>query len=715
MLNPETRKLMVSGQVQGVGFRPFVYRLASSLGLGGWVINQSSGVRIVVQGHAPRLEKFVTRLRRDAPGSIDTIQQSSLAAPRMPDFHIGPSQSNSGIADALLSDRALCPQCRSEFDDPHDRRYQYPFINCADCGPRFSVCHALPYDRDNTAWRDFPLCGACREEFESSADRRFHAVGISCPDCGPTLFTAQANRAKKAIDEAVATLRDGGIVALKGTAGFQLIVDACSDEAVARLRQRKRRSKPLALLAPNTDWVRQHAELGAAELEALQSQAAPLVLLRSVDSLVQSVAPGTDMLAIMLPHSGLQLRLLQALQRPLVATSGNVSGVPLLIGNAEAQQQLADVADCFLLHDLELSQGLDDSIVRVMGDKAVALRLGRGLAPQVHTLPRGENTMGCGAQLKVNIALHSGDRLVAGPYIGDLSAPQARQRYREQKQLMGKFFNIESCREITDLHPDYASSIDADYRASSVPHHVAHAMAAWLEQRTPPPFLVLAWDGIGLGPDQTIWGGEWLRFDTDFSWQRVASIRPFQLPARHDIARFPGHIGAALLGEDTTGAAVNCTSMGRLIEGLASLAGLREQNEYEAQIAIEWEALAWRGEHPATMNFVIEANELDWRPLLPVLTDPGQDLASKALGFHLALATAAVELCKKFDSRTVLLSGGVFQNRMLVELMLAEAEAAGLSLLTHQHIPPNDGGIAIGQCVAEAKQVTAKELMGQCA
>lgn len=718
MPNPETRQLRISGQVQGVGFRPFIYRLARQYGLRGQVANRSSHVEIVLQGQPGKLDKVTADIRRLAPGRIDTIHSSVFDAPRFDSFTIGASEPDAGIAGALLNDRAMCSACRTEFLDPVNRRYHYPFIACTHCGPRFSITQRLPYDRHHTAWRDFPPCARCQAEHGDDSNRRFHMVGISCPDCGPSLYTAANSTTDAALEEAAAVLRDGGIVAVKGSAGYQLMVDSGNADAVEKLRRRKRRRKPFAVLAPGLDWVREHARVDDTEAEALQSEAAPIVLLGSSNELANTVAPGTNLLGAMLPNSGIQLRLLALTAGALVATSGNLSESPLIFDSTEAEALLGPLADCLLHHNLTLCQGLDDSMLRVIGNRPVTLRLGRGLAPALHALDSPRKLQGCGAQLKANISLLGRGLLVSGPYIGDLDAASARQRYRSQKASLGKFFQLEHVEEITDLHPDYGSTIDADYRAHSVPHHVAHAMACWFEHRqsVKPPFLALTWDGIGLGPDGSLWGGEFLRFDHTFHWRRVASLRPFMVPAGPELARQPRRVADALAGQAVSGPAINCSSVGRLIEGVAVLAGLSPENDYEAQLAMHWEALASQAESGAKMEFCTAHGELDWRPLLPVISDQSQPIANRALGFHQALARGAAQLCQQQGSANVVLSGGVFQNRLLAELLLGELQSAGIRGLTHQAVPPNDGGISLGQCVAVAFNVHAQsETVSKCA
>lgn len=705
MQSPECRHVEIHGQVQGVGFRPFVFRLAQRLGLRGEVYNQSTGVGITVEGPAATLDRFLHTLRRDAPGTPREFLVASGYRGNHAEFAITPSREAPGLASALLTDQAICAQCREEFLDPRSRRFAYPFISCTHCGPRYSVCERLPYDRANTSWRFFPPCDACGGEHAQPQDRRFHAVGISCPSCGPRLYTPGGLQSAAALKAACAVVDAGGVLAVKGTTGFHLVVDATNADAVARLRERKRRRKPLAVLAPDAAWVRQHALVDEVESAALQSAVAPIVILRSDSAAAALLAPAMGTLGATLANSGIQLALLQRLQRPLVLTSANVSGAPLIFSNEEACTELADVADDFLLHDLPLLRGLDDSVVRCMAGRAVTLRLGRGLAPQVHTLPAARSVLGCSAHLKASLAVQDGNTLLAGPHLGDLESAATRLRYREQKRELPAFFQVRVDEEVTDLHPDYASTLDADYRAPTVAHHVAHAMAAWLEEQPAPPFTVLTWDGIGLGPDGTIWGGECLVFDEDFAWRRVGSIRPFALPPGHAISRFPGRVARALAGEVPLPGALPCSSMGRLIEGLAALAGLREENQFEAQVAMEWEALAERAPRATPMDFALTGEagvDLDWRPILPVLGDARIDLGERARGLHAALARGALRQARRGGANPVLLAGGVFQNRLLVDLLVAEGQAQGLRVIPPGCVPPNDGGIALGQCAARA-------------
>ncbi|WOJ93137.1 carbamoyltransferase HypF [Congregibacter variabilis] len=709
MPNPECRQLEVRGQVQGVGFRPFVFRLAQRLDLKGEVYNQSSGVAITVQGSTLSLDQFVKELRQEAPGVTQEISVQIGSVMQRHGFQIAPSRSNPGVASALLADQGICADCWREFHDPKDRRYRYAFIGCTRCGPRFSICERLPYDRANTSWKAFPLCEQCIKEHGDPADRRFHAVGLCCPQCGPRLFNPQGASAEGALAQACHTLVEGGIVAIKGSSGFHLMVDAGNAAAVQRLRQRKRRRKPLALLAPSMAWIKTHASVNAIEEAALRSCAAPIVLLESDSLEAELLAPKLGLLGVMLPYNGIQLALQERLKRPLVVTSANESGAPLIFENQQALSRLNEIADTFLLHDLSLVRGLDDPVQRCMADRAVTLRLGRGLAPQIHTLDAPGSSLGCGAHLKNSLALHDGHTLVAGPYIGDLDGAPTRQRYRAAKRELPEFFRMPIDEEITDLHPDYASTIDADYRSHAVPHHVAHAMAAWLEHRPAPPFTVLAWDGIGLGPDGSIWGGECLVFDAELHWHRLGSIRRFRLPPGEAISRYPGKIARALIGEQNIGATMDCSSMGRLIEGMAALAGLRDINRFEAQAAMEWEALAARACAATPMDLSLTDGDLDWRPLLELISDKSLDLGARARGFHMALARAAIRQCALGPDKRVLLSGGVFQNRLLVELLALEARSKGMTLYLPHKVPPNDGGVALGQCTARAMRVQPAE------
>lgn len=711
----ETRRLQVDGQVQGVGFRPFVYRLACELGLNGEVANSSSSVLIHLQGEAETLDRFHDRLREESPGQAESVRVQKVSQCNYSGFTIAASCTDTGAAVALLADRAICGKCLQEFDEPTNRRFQYPFISCTNCGPRFSISKRLPFDREHTSWHEFPACAACAREFRDPENRRFHTVSISCPQCGPTLSGPDSSRDTVALDGIATALKAGGIVAVKGVSGFHLLADANNAEAVAKLANRKQRRKPFAVMAPDLAWVRNHAELSATEAAMLQSPTAPIVLLQSNAAVASRVAPGTGLLGVMLPSSGIHLALMRRLQRPMVATSGNNSCSPLIFDNQEALASLQGIADAFLLHDLPLVQGLDDSVLRFMDSHAVPLRLGRGLAPQVHTLPVAASSLGCGAEIKASIAAQDRHTLIVGPHIGDLDAAATRRHYRRQKKLLPTFFQLGKGAELTDMHPDYASTIEADYRARTIPHHIAHAMAAWLEHQVAPPFTVLTWDGVGLGPDGSIWGGECFEFDANFHWRRLGSVRPFQLPVRADIARFPGRIAHSLRGRPIQGNSVTCSSMGRLIEGLAALAGLRQHNQYEAQAAMEWEALAWEAGEPVAMDFELDGFDLDWRPLLAIVSDDQLDPSARALGFHQALARAALRQCALAASDTLLISGGVFQNRLLVETMLEQARPRGVRLLVSERLPPNDGGIAAGQCVAAAMAVSEKRRVEECA
>ena len=765
--------LDVRGAVQGVGFRPFIYRLATGLCLTGWVRNSSDGVRIEVEGPGASVETFVRRLAGEAPplSEIQGIIRTSLAPAGDRAFVIAASETSGDPRVVVLPDLAICPECLRELHDPTDRRYRYPFINCTNCGPRYSIIEALPYDRSRTTMAGFALCPRCRAEYEDPADRRFHAEPTACPVCGPHLEVwdrsgAVAASGDEALAQAAAAVRRGEIVALKGLGGFQLLVDASNARAVERLRARKGRpDKPFALMYPTLDLVRRHCRVSAEEETLLRSPAAPIVLLgrrrdrrgssqlgpdrvdtvrHGRDSLVvvDGVAPGRTTLGVMLPYTALHALLMEELRMPVVATSGNLSDEPICTEGQEALVRLGDVADLFLVHDRPIARPVDDSVVRVIAGQPVVLRAARGYAPlAVRVNAPLPSLVAFGGHLKNAVAVARDDQIILSQHVGDLDTDLSRQVFRRSQAALTQLYALTPALTVCDLHPDYASTLAAGESATPVirvQHHYAHVLAAMAESQLRPPVLGVAWDGTGYGVDGTVWGGEFLRVSDD-GFVRTAHLRTFGLPGGEAAVREPRraalgvlfeHLGEAALAWDALAPVRACTplerrvfaamlrggtntprtsSAGRLFDAVASLLDLAQRASYEGQAAAALEEAVGEGgglPYPFDLRADTDGLILDWGPLLDAVLDDlarGTVPAVIADRFHSTLAEMVVAAARAAGEPRVILTGGCFQNAVLTTRTSARLTAEGFQVIRHRRVPPNDGGLAVGQAVAAAQ------------
>jgi hydrogenase maturation protein HypF len=713
--------------VQGVGFRPFVYRLATEMSLTGWVLNSSAGLVVEVEGPAEQLNLFEKRLEQERPkASVVTVREFAwLPAEGSTRFEILASDSDSGKTVNVLPDLATCSDCREELFDPENRRFQYPFTNCTNCGPRYTIVVDIPYDRPNTTMRDFVLCPRCREEYENPANRRFHAQPNACPVCGPTLDGT--------IEDAVEALRMGEIVALKGIGGFQLLVDARKADAVARLRQRKHREeKPFALMMPSLEVARTYCEIAPAEVELLESQAAPIVLLQPKPGtdIAANVAHCSPYIGVMLPYSPLHHLLMEECRFPLIATSGNRSDEPIAIANDEATDRLKDIADHFLMHNRPIVRACDDSVVRLTRGRAGILRRARGYAPLgIHVGRELPPVLAVGGHLKNTVAIAVGQDVFLSQHIGDLETVEARGAFEKAIDDLCRLYSFKPEAVACDLHPDYASTHWAEKSVLPlirVQHHQAHVAACAAENNVEGPYLGISWDGTGYGLDGAIWGGEFFHVENG-SYERIAHLRPFGLPGGDAAVREGWRSAASLLYEVGSEASapdaeepsqgkprgdeakvrymlerginvVPTTSVGRLFDAVACISGVARQNRFEGQAAmlLENEIGALRTE---------EAYALaggDWRPLISaVMADQtaGVPISRIAARFHNALVAWILEVAGSAKLKQVVLSGGVFQNRYLTERAAVALESAGFTVHTHRQVPPNDGGIALGQAV----------------
>jgi hydrogenase maturation protein HypF len=743
-------RLRVEGTVQGVGFRPHVHRLARELALAGWVRNDDRGVVAEVEGEPLAVEAFVRRVAGDAPplARVERVHVVDAVATGARGFTIA-SSSSAGRADALVApDAATCEDCLRELADPADRRFRYPFVNCTNCGPRYTIVRGVPYDRPLTTMAGFEMCLACRAEYEDPADRRFHAQPNACPECGPRARLldpggAETGHGDDAPAAAAALLREGAILAVKGLGGYHLACLAADAAAVAALRARKHREdRPFALLAAGLDDARALVELSPAAEALLVTPERPIVLAprRSGAAVAGGVAPGHPELGVMLPYTPLHHLLAADAGAALVLTSGNVSDEPIAYRDDDALERLAGIADAFLVHDRPIETRVDDSVAR----PGMILRRSRGHVPRALPLPVAAERplLACGAELKSAFCVARGERAWISHHIGDLKNLETLSSYGEGVELLQRLFAVVPELVAHDLHPDYLSTRFALGRDGvetlAVQHHHAHLAACLAEHGEAGPAVGAIFDGAGLGTDATIWGGEILAGDLG-GFERVGHLWPVRLPGGDRAARQPWRMACAWLAEALGGPpplpaslqdrvdagawrAVSemvrtglsspvTTSAGRLFDAVAALCGLRMEVTYEGQAAIELEAACDPAERGA-YELPVTGGILDARPLvLDVARDVrgGVPVGVVAARFHHGLATATAASCVRaagdLGIDTVVVSGGAFQNRRLLDRTAAEARAAGLRVLSPARVPANDGGIAYGQAaVAAARQ-----------
>jgi hydrogenase maturation protein HypF len=751
-------RVRVSGVVQGVGFRPFVHRLAERHGLAGWVRNAAGDVQIAAEGDPEAIAAFTAALRAEAPplARIEAVTVEPAAPAGLGSFAIRDSCDEPDRRLPVSPDVALCPACEAELFDPGNRRFRYPFITCTDCGPRFTVIEAMPYDRERTSMRVFAQCPECLREYRSPGDRRYHSQTNSCPACGPRLWLEPAPAAGPAdpIAAAARLLAAGAIVAVRGLGGFHLAVDATDDAAVRRLRERKHReAKPLAIMVRTLAEARALAQVSATEAELLVSRERPIVLLeRRADApLAAALAPGLATVGVMLAYTPLHHLLLDAVRRPLVMTSGNRSDEPIAVDNAEARRRLAGIADAFLLHDRDIVSRYDDSVVRAAGPAVIFLRRARGYAPLPVDLPVAAPApiVAVGPHLKNTFALAHGARAYVSQHIGDLENLETLDHFQATLAAYRRLFRIEPRVAARDLHPGYLSSRVAEElglaRVIPVQHHHAHVAAVLAEHGVTEPAVGVAYDGTGYGPDGAVWGAEILVADLA-DYRRAAHLRYAPLPGGDLAARQPWRAALGYLSLDPAAAAAFApafagvapeertvvarqvaarlnaplaSSMGRLFDAAAAILGVRGVARYEGQAAMELEALA--GRRPARpLPFPVReegdgAWVLDPLPVLAALgaaRAAGADAADLAAAFHESVAAAtedvAVRVAAAAGLRTVALAGGCFQNARLIAAVRGRLEARGLRVLVPRRLGPNDGAVSYGQA-AVAAAVLRKE------
>ena len=738
---------MVSGRVQGVGFRPFVYRLAKHFGLNGWVRNSDARVEIHCEGGVAALDIFGSLLRAQAPAISQLTEATSTETEPewLTDFSI--LQSVECFRDQIHvpPDYFCCDDCLKEMEDPADRRYRYPFINCTQCGPRYTLIEQLPYDRRHTTMAEFLLCPACQAEYDNPLSRRFHAEPSACPICGPKLALRAVGNPpvvgnESALAVACRLLGEGNIVAVKGVGGYHLMCDASNEVAVSRLRARKHRPhKPLAVMypaAPDLELLHHDLLPNAVEERALLDPLRPIVLIgkRHHDTLAKNIAPHLGEVGVMLAYSPLHHLLLKDFGKPLIATSANISGEPVLTDAHEVETRLSHVADAFLHHDRPIQRPADDSVLRVIAGKARVLRSGRGYSPLECELPMPlkQPLLAVGAQDKCTIALGWGKRAVISPHIGNLGSPRGLAVFEQVISDLCELYRVRPERIVCDAHPDYNSTRWAARRGLPVMrvlHHHAHASALAGEFQEQSNWLIFAWDGIGYGADGTLWGGETL-IGRPGTWQRVASWLPFHLAGGDRAMREPWRSAASLsweAGQDWHCAGYDSTlprqawqhgvnapvtsSVGRLFDAAASLLGLVQESSFEGQAPMWLEAASCKTDDHLDLLLHFRQDgilECDWKPLLALLNDATLSIPQRGGLFHSTLAYTALQQAKVLRGKQgafgVGLSGGVFQNRLLTEKVVSLLEEAKFKVFLSNNIPCNDGGISFGQLVEASAQ-----------
>jgi len=753
--------IVIRGAVQGVGFRPFVYRLAAEMHLPGWVRNSSQGIFLEVEGERPVLDEFILRLERERPprSFIQSLESSLLDPAGYTVFEIHESDDRGAPTALVMADIATCPECLREISDPANRRYRYPFTNCTNCGPRFTIIESLPYDRRSTTMKQFAMCERCRQEYDDPHDRRFHAQPNACPECGPHLelwddhgrVVAQNDRALAA---AVELIRSGRIVAVKGLGGFHLLVDARNDEAVSNLRERKHREeKPFAVMVPSIESAKELCDISTLEERLLTSPECPIVLLQkkavtqnlkpstSSHKLSDAISPGNPYIGLMLPYTPLHHLLMGDMGFPVVATSGNLSDEPICIDEREALERLArlqPVVDAFLVHNRPIVRHVDDSIVRVMAGREIVLRRARGFAPlpvEVHTADTTP-ILAVGAHLKSTVAISSGVNTFISQHIGDLETHEALIAWKSVISDLQNLYSLTPAVVACDEHPEYISTKFArnmGIETLPVQHHYAHILSCMAENELGGEVLGVAWDGTGYGPDDTIWGGEFLLTRND-GFDRVATFRPFPLPGGDQAIREPrrtalgmmyARSGEELFRGDTLGCLNAFTpselrvirtmlqkninspftsSVGRLFDGVASLIGLRQRTHFEGETAMELEFAASRFTtnelYPFRIDDAVAPAHIDWFPMIDgILADCDSGIGRECIAakFHNTLTEIIVAVAQRTRNRRVVLSGGCFQNKYLTERTIRRLDEEDFVPYWHQRVPPNDGGISLGQ------------------
>jgi hydrogenase maturation protein HypF len=734
-------QIEIYGIVQGVGFRPFIVRLATHFSQHGWIKNTCSGVLMSIEGSEIQQQQFLHALENELPpfAEIHQLKISSKSLENFTQFEILRSSADSQHVAFSLPDIASCTQCVEEIFNPESRYFRYPFTSCCHCGARYSISTAQPYDRENTSMAEFKLCAECEQEYQDIDNRRFHAQTLACEKCGVQLFFYDKSGnvlAEKdaALKLTVQKLKAGKIIALKGIGGYQLLVDATNQHAVETLRARKKRPiKPFALMVQNLDTAEILCVISEHEKAALLSPAAPIVLLkrRQKTKIAQAVAPQQFSLGVMLAYSPLHHLLLHDLNLPIVATSGNHQNEPICIDDAQAFEKLAEIADYFLVHNRAILRPLDDSIVREINGKITVLRRARGFAPLPikfkNTIP---NTLAVGGQMKNTLAIIHNNQAILSQHLGDLDSESTRQQFEKTLIDLHISYGFKPQRVMHDLHPDYVSTHKAanlKIKNIAVQHHYAHALSCMAENTLLPPALGIVFDGSGLGLDGTIWGGEFLLIH-EKGFERFAHFRTFPLIGGSKAIQEPRRVALglafAIYGDasferchfDFSDMEKNLlkmaltknvntpktSSVGRLFDGVASLLDLCQVNQYEGHAAMLLENSATNSDTTDFYHFEIHEKTIDWQPMIEqLLSDKYRHSVNYcAAKFHNTLAKICLEIALIANQKNIVLSGGCFQNALLTKKVYALLNSENFTVYTHQNVPPNDGGLALGQLYA---------------
>jgi len=744
--NKKSRRLLtVNGIVQGVGFRPFIFNLAQDIGLTGHVSNTSEGVKIELQGAQSQHTEFDQRLWSDTPplATIVSVESKSLDLTDEAGFHITTSTGSEAVSTLISPDVALCEDCKQELFNPNNRRYRYPFINCTNCGPRYTIIENIPYDRPFTSMKNFPLCHECQKEYQDPRDRRFHAQPNACPVCGPEVWLCDSseNRIETTdpIKETIRLLREGNILAIKGLGGFHLAVDATNETAVSRLRLAKGRDeKPFALMVRDVEAANRIVDINSSEENALTSIQAPILLAtRKPDtSLASNIAPGTDRLGIMLPYTPLHHLLLSEPPNILVMTSANYSEEPICIDNDEALSRLGPMADYFLLHNRDIYLRSDDSVLMEMADKIRPIRRSRGFAPRpIFLKKKAPSVLAVGGELKSVVGLSKEKTVFLSQHIGDLENLEAFEFFKMTITHLQNIFEIKPELIVHDLHPDYLStkwSKDQSLPLLGVQHHFAHFASCMIENNLNEPAIGIIMDGTGYGTDATIWGGEFLVGDLK-KVERKAYFEPMPLPGGEAAIKQPWRIGLSYL-HHAFGSEIPdlhalrnkdlapiiqmierglnsplTSSCGRLFDAVAALSGGKQEIRYEAQAAIEFMQAAHNSLGDDYSKFDLIQNQQSQHIIsishimheLAAKVSNGQSQEIISRWFHHSLVKTFVHISNVLRKETglnkVILSGGVFQNKLLFEGLVKELESERFLVFTHSQVPTNDGGLALGQ------------------
>jgi len=749
----ETRyHIEIKGAVQGVGFRPFVYRIARSLNLKGYVSNNTQGVILDIEGNKTNINEFLIKLKSELPPNavIDDITYFEDTPAFYKSFEIKESSENSLISAIILPDIAICDECKKEMFEPSNRRYLYPFINCTNCGPRFSIIEKLPYDRCNTSMRHFKMCEECSKEYNDPLSRRFHAQPIACPVCGPNIELYSKNgklicSGYSSFEHVSEFVKNGKIIAIKGIGGYQLICDASNDKAVETLRLRKHRyEKPFALMFSNIENVKRVCEVSSIEEKVLASSESPIVLLKKLSSpkeyVSELISPDNNYLGIMLPYSPLHVLLMSLLNNPIVATSGNISEEPICISDDEAFEVLSHIADYFLIHNREIVRYVDDSVVQVVKGKILILRRARGYAPfpiNIDSLNNSKKILATGGHFKNSVSIKIDKRIFISQHIGDLSNEKSFNAFKKVVEDLSTMYRVNYDIIIKDCHPDYISSKFADSQNAknyAVQHHIAHIAACRLEHSVKGKALGVAWDGTGYGLDKTIWGGEFFHSD-DNSFHRIGYFNPFLLPGGDQAIKEPRRSAIGILYnlygvevfkkfysllrtlfsetellviKQLLEKRINTpytSSVGRMFDAISSLLNLCKKVTYEGQAAIKLESIIEPVDQYYSFN-IDEANGvliIRWEPIVhKIISELKNGVYAGIISakFHNTLVEIILEVLKRTGYNQVLISGGCFQNVYLLEKTVNRLEQKKYKVFLNQQVPINDGGISFGQIAA---------------